>query len=75
MRNSFRSLRTAGILGALLLSLAAFTPNRTQQTTTPMCTSDLQCAAAGQLCCNEFAYPGSPKICKTPMHGHCPLIP
>jgi len=75
MLNSLRPLRTLGILGALLLSLAAFTPNRTHQTTTPFCTSDAQCASQGKLCCNEFGYFGSPKICKTPVDGHCPLIP
>lgn len=75
MRTPLRSLRLFGVLGALLLSLAAFKPSGTHQTATPFCTADSQCAAAGQLCCMEFAYPGSPKICKAPMNGHCPLIP
>lgn len=74
MRNSLRPLRTAGVLGALLLSLAAFTPNRTHQTATSTCTSDTQCPSS-QLCCNEFGYFGTPKICKTPVNGHCPAIP
>lgn len=79
MRNFIRSgsrslpaLSRLALLGGLLLAFAAF--SRPHQATST-CTSDRQCAPLGELCCNEFAFPGSPKICKPPVGGHCPLIP
>lgn len=69
---SFPALSRLALLCGLLFAFAAF--SRPHQTTTT-CTSDKQCARLGELCCNEFAFPGSPKICKPPVGGHCPLIP
>jgi hypothetical protein len=61
------------LLGALLLALAAFSRVDFAVASTS-CSTDADCPRA-QLCCQEFGYFGSPKICKTPVQGHCPLVP
>jgi hypothetical protein len=62
------------IVGVLIVAASAFPSFSAFGQSAPTCTTNGECPPT-QLCCPEFAYPGSPKICKDPVHGHCPLIP
>ena len=68
-------LVVSGLLGPLAVCLAQPAPAPLPLTSAAIvCHSDGDCPP-NLLCCPEFGYFGSPKICKTPVNGHCPLIP
>jgi hypothetical protein len=71
-RSTWLRLTVLGVIMMTAAALSAFSASA--QTTTPTCTTNSDCPAT-QLCCQEFGYFGSPKICKDPVHGHCPLVP
>jgi hypothetical protein len=70
-RSTWLRLTVLSVIMTAAAALSAFSASA--QTATP-CTNNSDCPST-QLCCPEAAYPGAPKICKDPVHGHCPFIP